>query len=243
MQGEYVTPDEIMQRHRVAWNDKTLKAKTLPVVQSRDGKWKENYGPEPREVIDDAFDHNHFYIYPKPTTGTPETYTFNSDYGILVRYYDADGNAYAIIPDDFGVIVRMDDIQITGDYGDPHIVSNISETYELTIWGDARPATMSADSDEIPIRRPWQIAIFFFVLWQIYDGEGDQHNGPLAAHYRDRFGDQIQRAQIRMVDAAPAQVNALRGDVDAVGSPADETQFGDVVIGGIPIPTIWPPGR
>jgi hypothetical protein len=65
----------------------------------------------------------------------------------------------------------------------------------------------------------------------------------LGAHYRDRFGDQVERCRKRAANPVPSQVVALRGEPTAIAGPAGESHYGDVIIGGVPIPTIWPPWR
>ena len=62
-----------------------------------------------------------------------------------------------------------------------------TQNSQITLWGSDRPITLVSDGQAIPIRRPWQIAILWYVLWQVYEQEGDHHNGVLAAYYTRRL--------------------------------------------------------
>ena len=238
-QAEYTIPADILELRRVAYDDESLEARAANTLQSRDAKWKETTG-NPISWTSLGVAHNVFRLWPIPNIGSDETFSFTGDYGVIVRYQDPPGTDFTL-SSEFGLMTALDGVTFTEDYGELFYVS-VPDTGSLTLWGTKRPETLSDDDQEIPIRRPWQIAILWFTLWQAYEGESDQYNSVLAAWYRDQFIDMLERCKKRASNPVPAQVRALRGTAGSVSTPYNELALGDVIIGGNPVPTIWPEG-
>jgi hypothetical protein len=238
-QAEYTIPADILELRRVAYDDESLEARAANTLQSRDAKWKETTG-NPISWTSLGVAHNKFRLWPIPSVGSDEVFTFTSDYGVIVRYQQPVGTDVTL-SQEFGLMTRLDNITFTEDYGELFYVAT-PENASLTLWGTHRPETLVDDGQEIPIRRPWQIAILWFILWQAYESESDQYNSILSAWYRDQFLDQVTRCKERTSNPVPAQVRALRGSAGSVSTPNNELQLGDVVIGGVPVTTIWPSG-
>lgn len=235
--GEYEIPPTILELRRVAYDDETLEARSLQVIQSRDAKWQTTTGPEPIAWTSVGFAQNRFFVWPKPSTSTPETFTLSASYGGLSRWVSG-GTAYTF-SSEFGGPSRIDGEVLDSEYGDI-ISSATSEGQLLTVWGTARPDALSTDDQELPLRRPWQIALLWFLLWQIYESEGREHNSVLAAFYRDEFSDVLERCTVRAATPVPGQPQRLRGGMAHEPLPEEEARYGDGVFGGVPTPILWP---
>lgn len=230
-QAEYTIPPEILSLQRVAYDDETLEARASNTLQSRDSEWMTRPG-EPDCWTSYGLDYNKFRLWPIPTVGSDETFTFSSDYGVIVRY--SDGADYTLTSN-FGLMTVLDGITFTENYGELFYVS-VPETASLTLWGTDRPATLSDDGQEIPLREAYQSAVLWFALWQAYDDEGDHHNGVLAAWYRDQFFDLVRRCQEHVGGPVATQVRKLRG---AGTGDVDGIRYGSVILNGVPVDVTW----
>lgn len=230
-QAEYTIPPEILSLQRVAYDDETLEARASNTLQSRDSEWMTRPG-EPVSWTSYGLDYNKFRLWPIPTVGSDETFTFSSDYGVIVRYSDG---ADFTLTSEFGLMTVLEGVTFTEDHGELFYVS-APETESLTLWGTDRPTTLVDDGQEIPIRKPWQIAILWFVLWQAYDDEGDHHNGILSAWYRDQWFDVVRRCREHVGSPVATQVHKLRG---AGTGDVDGLRYGDVIVNGNPVSVTW----
>jgi hypothetical protein len=238
--GEYTIPDEILELRRVAYNDETLEARTVTNLQARDPKWQTRTGPDPMVWTSLGFAHDKFWVWPIPSQSSTETVTVSDDYGVIVRAIDSGGTAYTMTQE-YGVTVLVDGITVSGDYGE--IFETVaSENKQFTLWGTKRPATMTSEDAEIPIRKPWQIACLWFILWQTYEQEGDHYNSVLSAWYRDQYLIQVESCKLQASNPVPAQVRALRGAGEMEAAPDEEGRYGQVTIGGVPTTVMWPRG-
>ena len=249
MQGEYTIPPEILELRRVAFNDTTLEARSVNVLQSRDGKWQTTTGPIPRVWTSLGFAHNKFWIWPIPTIGTAETFTWDSEYGVTVRDTDSSGADVSFIADPVGVpgwnaehglMVQRSAASTESDFGEIFYTETPSGG-SLTLWGTAAPATLVSDDQELPMRQAYQDSLWWFVLWQVYEEEGDHHNTILSAFYRDQFMETVSECRERVSNPVPAQVRNLRGNINEQLTPARETVWGDYIDStGTAVPIIWP---
>lgn len=247
-QGQYTVPPEILELRRVAFDDETLEARAVNVIQSRDATWQDTTGT-PVSWTSVGFAHDKFWLWPKPIAGSDETFTWSPEYGVTVRYQDPAGANYTFTRDpagpgtwnpEYGLVVTLTDTTTTSDYGDIFYIS-APDSNQITLWGTAHPGVMVGDDAEIPIRRPWQQAVVWYTLWQVYDEEGDHHNGILAAYYRDEFLDLVERCRLRASNPVPAQVRALRGGLRTIATPAEEARYGSSFVnGGVPQNIEWP---
>lgn len=239
-QGQYDIPTSFLELRRVAFDDVTLEARTVPNLQSRDPKWQSRTGPDPSVWTSLGFAHDKFWVWPQPSESSTETYTWATEYGVTVRILDSGGTPYTMATE-LGIMVDLEGVDTPTEYGDIYSVIS-TENKQFTLWGTARPSTMTSENDEIPLRRPWQIAVLWFMLWQTYEQEGDHYNSVLSAYYRDLFLGQVERCKLRASNPVPAQVRALRGSGEFEAPPDEEGRYGDVSIGGVTKSVIWPRG-
>ncbi len=240
--GEYFIPREIMEVTRVAYDDRTLSPTTTNVLQTRDYKWLSREGT-PEAWTSHGLPQGKFRLWPTPLEADANDFTWDSDTGITVQFRTQDGDSYTLSADpavpgwdaDNGILTILDDISTPDDEGEIFCVMS-TNARQITIWGVRLPQTMSSGDAEIPIRRPWQIAVLWYILWQSYETEGELHNGVLAAFYRDQFFDQVERCKVRVATPIPAMVRALRGPVE-IGNYG--VRYGDLHINGVPQYTIW----
>jgi len=257
VQGEYTKPPEIIELRRVAFYDTTLEARAVNTLQSRDSLWQTTTGPLPKVWTSLGFAHDKFWIWPKPTVGTADSFTWtvapdggvDGEHGVTVRMQDSSLANYTFIRDpagspswnpDYGLLVSLDGLTTDADFGEIFGVETAA-SLNLTLWGTAYPTTLVSDDQEVPIRRPWQQSVVWFVLWQVYEEEGDHHNSVLAAFYRDQFMGLVDRCKLRASSPVPAQVRNLRGNLNEVSTPNDEIALGDFIDStGSAVPILWP---
>ena len=237
-QGEYTIPPEFLELRRVAYDDETLEARTVQILQARDSKWQTTTGPEPLAWTSSAHAHNKFFVWPKPSSSSSEPFLLSASYGGLSRWVSNTGVVYTF-SSEFGGPSRIEGETLDSEYGDL-VGQEQTAGGLLTLWGTARPEVLVSDDQELPIRRPWQIALLWFTLWQIYESEGAEHNGILAAFYRDEFSDVLERCTLRASNPVPGQPRRLRGGMAHEPLPEEELRYGDGVFGGVPTPLLWP---
>lgn len=238
--GEYTIPENFLEVRRIAYDDVTMEARTVTNLQSRDSKWQTRTGPDPMVWTSLGFAHDKFWVWPLPAESTSEIWTWTTEYGVTVRLVDPAGADYTL-SSEYGIMVALDGITTSTEYGDIYSVLTANNK-QFTLWGTKKPAAMSSEADEIPLRRPWQIAALWFTLWQTYEEESDHYNSVLSAYYRDLFLGLVERCKLRASNPVPAQVRALRGAGEFEAPPDVEGRYGDVTIGGVTKSVMWPRG-
>lgn len=232
-QGEYTIPPDMLSIQRVAYDDASLESRASNTLQSRDAHWLTQTG-QPISFTSYGLAHNKFRLWPIPAEGSDEVHTWSSDYGVVVRYQQPPGTDY-VFSSEFGIVTEVDGHTLSSNYGEIMYIP-LPESHSITIWATDKPTVLVDDAQEIPIRKPWQIAILYFVLWAAYDEEGDHHNQVLGAWYRDQFFDQVARCKERVSTSVATQVTKLRA---GTSNELGDIQYGDVIVNGVPIPVIW----
>ena len=246
-QGEYAVPNEILELRRAAYDDITLEPRSVNVLQARDSKWQTRTGfPEAWTTV--GFAQNKFFLWPIPNVSTVDVVSWSTNTGVTVRFQDIALTDYTFTRDpagpgtwnaQFGLTVTLEGLGTESDYGD--LFYNSGSPNLITVWGTRRPAVLSSDDQEIPIRRPWQIAVLWFALWQTYAEESTNANSILAAWYRDQFSDQVARCRLRTTNPVPARARALRRTRPNPSNPRLEGRFDGVTAGGTTTPMDWAP--
>lgn len=205
-QHTYTFPDINVRAQRIAFKDYTMRPRTVQDIVGIDAKWETRTGPNPLDWTTQGLPHNQFRVYPTPTITSTAGISQSGEYGAITSWNDG---AYATFSSEYGGITQIvGEPQFNSEYGAITTISQ-TEVAGLTVWGVVKAATMEGDADEVPLKTIWWKAPLAYCLWQLYEGDGEQHNRVLAGVYKDRFNATVSNAQDRVSSPLPFLVFKL----------------------------------
>jgi hypothetical protein len=206
--GVYTFPAGHLRAIRVAFEDETVEPSTVQELQSLDDLWQTRTSPKPYRWTSQGQAHDEWRFYPRPSSSTEFPVAFNQDTGVVTRYVDSAGAA--TFTQETGIVVQITDINVSPDVGEV-AAFNLTSTSQATIWGVQAPGALSGDGEEIPVKNGYQMAVCYYILWQLYEDEGDHHNAVLAGFYRMKMRERLERARALKDNPLPTEKHVLRG--------------------------------
>lgn len=220
--GVYTFPAGHLRTIRVAFEDETVEPSTVQELQSLDDLWQTRKAPKPYRWTSQGQAHDEWRYYPMPSASTTDPVSFNQDTGVMTRYVDSVGAA--TFNQETGIVVQISGFDVNPDAGEIAAFAQ-NNVVQSTVWGVQAPATLSGDEEEIPVKNGYQMAVVYYILWQLYEDEGDHHNAVLAGFYRQKMRERLERARALKDNPFPTEKHVLRGASaesweDETGRPA-----------------------
>lgn len=255
-QAVYTFPASSMRALMIAYQDEMIDPKSLLELRDLDTFWETRTGPDPQYWTSDGEAHNKYRLYPIPTISTaddvfmlpdPNVAGWTANKGVVGRWQDdgvdiafsADPNVVGWNAEHGRVYRKTSDI-----FSDPHgrigRIQGIGAG-DLTLWLVEVPTSVSVDNDTLPLKEAFAGALIWYVLWQMYEEEGDHHNPVLAPYYRDLFTWEIEQYREQMRNPMPYQIHKLRsGGSDFVDMDVAFPFAKTAVIDGQTVHFGWP---
>lgn len=202
-QHTYTLPGVNVRVQRIAFDDYTMRPRTVQEIVALDDKWETRTRQDPFEWTTQGVGHDEFRAYPTPTVTSDAAITQTGEAGEITRWTESGTDA--TFSSEFGVITRIEDAnvsQFTGEFGH---VQSISQTNvkQFTIWGTKKAKALAEGGETIPVKNAYQKVGLWYALWHTYEEEGDHHNRVLAGFYRSRFKGEVERGKDRAARPLP----------------------------------------
>jgi len=215
----YDLPEINVRVQRIAFDDYTMRPRTVQELVALDAKWETRTGPHPFDWTTQGVAHNEFRVYPEPTATSTQSINQTGEYGALVRWVEDGTNAtYSA---EYGVVVRVEGSDLGGpfssEYGEVGKF-NQSRVKQCTVWGTRKIAEMDNTDSEVPIKNAYEKAGLWYALWHTYEEEHEHHNKLLASFYRDKFNDEVEKGRQRAHTPLPWIVHKLGQKTSRVSS-------------------------
>lgn len=189
----YTIPDTMVRLKAIFFEDVYIPPATVMELQAESEIWRTKTATRPTRFTTDDVDHDEYRYYPTPdtTTGTGAL-SFNQDNG-AVGAINKDG-AFATFNQEAGILAYLSFATMQPEAGEVGAVVSTG-VGQTTLWGVARPAPMSSDGDQVPIKAAFARAPLWYALSESYSEEGDHYEPHLATYYKARFDNEVTRAE------------------------------------------------
>ena len=216
----YNFPGVNVRALRIAFEDETMRPRTVQEIVALDDRWERRERSRPFEWTTQGVAHDEFRAYPEPSVTTvaainqtaaesgagapndPGPVPSGGESGTITSWDES--GTFATFSSEFGVITRISDFvnQFQGEFGHVQTIAQ-SVTPGFTIWGVKKTEVLVESEEDVPVKNAYQKVGLWYALWHTYEEEGDHHNAVLAGFYKARFNDEVNRARDRASSPLP----------------------------------------